>query len=214
MVSKRSVLPLISIIVLFTIVCIIAITRGSLIISDDIKTSATVTTKKILENVNLNDSEKIIINMLKNKMKQQNTQEDMKSETHSTYIDCLESYLSSSDKNLSKEKCYEVVELIKSINVIMTIEKENDFKKMSLDGREVATHICEQIYQLCGLNIIYALDGDIVQITDNSGNFLYNNENSSVRGKFSIYKFVIVFIIWFFLLSICFVLAKTNQLLF
>ncbi|MDF2885276.1 MAG: Oligosaccharide biosynthesis protein Alg14-like protein [Clostridiaceae bacterium] len=208
MARNRNVLPLITISVLFAIMCIIGIARGSLATYDEIRTSTIVTNKELLDNEKLNESEKIIINMLKNEMKLQNTEPDMINSDQSIYVKYFEKHLSSPKMHLSKEKADEIVDLIKSMNRIMNLEKENDLKQMSIDGRGIAINIYEQIYQLCGLKIIYSMEGDIVQITDCSENLLYCIDNPIVYGSFNYYAFAMVFLIWFFLISLCIIITK------
>lgn len=208
MATKRNVLPLISISVLFAIMCIIGIARGSLATYDEIRTSTVVTNKEILDNEMLNESEKIIINMLKNEMKLQNTETDIINSDQSIYVKYFEKHLSSPEIQLRKEKADEVVDLLKSMNRIMNLEKENDLKKMSIDGRGIAINIYEQIYELCGVEIIYSMEGDIVQITDCSENLLYCIDKPIVYGSFNYYAFAMVFLIWIILISLCIILSK------
>lgn len=221
MVCKKYVLPLITISILLAIVCMILIGRGSISAYEGFKTYSANKTNgqanslvmnrnnEILDNENLNDTEKTILKMLKDQMDQQSIQSDMAENDQMIYYNSLIDYFNNKDVNLSTAHMDEMVKLIHSL---VRIEKESSFSKMSLDGREAAISISKRIYKLCGLKISYTLQGDILQITDNTKAFLYDRDNSNLHADLNLLGCTIVLFLWMVLLLVCIILAKKNHL--
>jgi hypothetical protein len=204
--------PLITISILFTIVCIITIARGSLITNDDISTSTRASNVEFSKNNELNESEKVVLVMLANGVKFFEEQQSIKDNKLSIYVRYLKEYLSSSGVNLSTVEAKEIINKIISMNAVYFLERETDLKKMSLDGRGMLINISEHIYELCGLRLIHNMQGDIVQISDTTGKYIYVNDNPMEQDSFHMKILIIILSTLAILLSICIIIAKKSQL--
>jgi hypothetical protein len=147
-----------------------------------------------------------------------NGEEDMKrlpeidAGTLPIYINCLKSYLDITELSMSQATYAQLKDKIVELIEIMNIEQENDFTKMSLDGRAVAVDIAGQIYKLCGLELFTDMDGNIKQVADPSGNLIYQSENMVSVYHFQITVFIITISIILLLLIVIFLIGKKNNL--
>ena len=210
--GKRFLLPIITICVITMIMCIVVIARGILNTSDEISIPVLHSNTMLFDDRELNASERVVLTMLLGGIGQSGNLEDNRHDNNTIYYESLERYFSSYNVNLSITNRQKAVDYIKELNEIVSLEKESDMKKMSLDGRGVAIYLSEQIYELCGLKLEHNLQGDIVQITSQSDNFIYLQANPNKQAGFQPYALMITLVIILTLLSICIIIAKKNHL--
>lgn len=208
---KRFILLISTICVMTAISCIVVIAKAS-VLTEKINIPVQTNSYGLFETDEFNTSERAVLTLLHNGIEEthiQNVQEDT---IPTTYFKYLEEYLGSSGVDLSASKVTEVEAQIQNLNEIMNLEKESDFKKMSLDGRGMAIFLSQQIYELCGLTLTYSILGDIEQITETSGQVIYQKENPIRQAGLHINALVITLIVMVILLILCIMLAKKNQL--
>jgi len=210
--SKRKMPPLLTICILFAIVCIVVIARGKLTTNEEKSIPALTNDIVLLENDELSTSERVVITSLLSGVELIDSQQDVKDNNYRMYVNYLKEYLSSSGVDLSTTNANKVVDDIKGINAIISLEKESNFMKMSLDGRGVAIHIFEKVYQLCGLKLVYNMQGTIIRISDVLGNFIYVKDIPVTRAGFQFNALVMTIVVLAALYSLCIMIAKKNQL--
>lgn len=210
--SKGSMPPPISLCILLIIVCIVIFGRGRMATKDETNIPAMTIKLTYLEEDELNISEKEVLNMLIRCIYPFLDKKNDKSILHNIYIKYLKDYLSSPGINLTVEKSNAAIDYIIGLMSIMNLEKAHELRNMSLDGKIVAIMLSEKIYQQCGLSLVYNLQGDIIQITDEAGNPLYDYVNSGEQMKirFNVLAFVLLVIMLLF--NVCKIIAKKNQL--
>jgi hypothetical protein len=167
----------------------------------------TVTNKEEIQNTRLNDAENAILNMLLSVVNDSSNQLET-----STYEAYLVNYLSGKEIEFSMATAEKVAFRLNDITALKNLENENDIRKMSLDGRGVAIHISKQIYKLCGLKLMYNIRGDIQQLKDSRGNYLFKENTLVQKEVFDINSAVIILAVWMSLLNLCIFIAKKNQL--
>lgn len=209
--SKHIMPPLISVCVLFFIVCI-EIVAGSLGTKDDISIPVISGNNEISENSELNESEKVILNMLSSRILLKDTKSITADNEYTIYVKYLHNYLSSTGVTLSSSKAYEALNKIIELNAIINIEHVSSFNKMSVDGKELALNLAQKIYDLCGLKLNYDIHGNINQILDQSGNFIYQNENTVQNTGIQFKALMITLVVIMILLGLCILIARKNQL--
>lgn len=211
--NKYSILPVITISFLIAIFAIVIIAKGSLKTYDEISIPVLSSNQEqLLDNEELNTSERSILSKLMSGIEWFDDQQVLDSSINSTYIKYLKEYLSKPGIDLDIMIASEVEDQIKSLYSIMYMEKQSNFKHMSVDGRGVAIYLSKQIYELCGLNISFGMEGDIVQISEGTGNVMYNKEKSKNQVDFQLNTLLITFGCVIMLLSICIIISKKNHL--
>jgi hypothetical protein len=210
---KRRILPpIIAICILFFIVCIEVI-AGNTHTNDEISIPVITTNLEMNGSINLNESEKMIVNLLTNGIMVSEDLDNIKeNKDYGIYLRHLTDHLSATDIDLTSSYAYEVANKIIALNRIMNLEEESKYQKMSLDGRELAIRLSEQIYELCGLKVLYNIHGDLVQISDAAGEALYTKEVEVGHSDFQMEALMITITVLMILLAICLIIAKKNQL--
>ncbi len=210
--KKGGMLPLISIVVITVFMCVIILGRESLAAKHETAIAAMTNHPLYPDDGRLNESEKEVINILVNAMDSGFGRIDEKGMIHDLFIQYLKDYLSTSGINLNEEKSQRIIKNIKELKVIMLLEKEHDLKKMSLDARTVAINILIKIYKLCGLNLEYGMQGDILQITDAAHNVLYRSESTMKRMECRTFAIAVVLAVMAALICLCRNWARKNRL--
>ncbi len=209
--SKRITLSLLFVCMLLLMVCIEA-AAGSSDTKDEISISAISGNMEILKDDELNESEKIILNMLTGNVQIKDTRQFAEDNEYAVYIKYLHNYLGSPGVTLSSSKAYEVLNKIIELNAIMDIEQEISFSKMSVDGKELAINLSKEIYDVCGLKLTYDIQGNINQIIDKSGRFIYLSEITVQDAGIRLDALMITLAVIMILLGLCIIIARKNQL--
>jgi uncharacterized membrane protein len=209
--SKQIIMPpLLSICILFTIVCI-GVIAGRVTTKEEFSIETISANDQILENKQLNESEKVILSLLTSNNNEADTKVSKDSE-YEIYVKNLQEYLSKTEVSLTKEQGNIAARKIVEMNGIMDLEKENDIRKMSLDSREIAISLSKEIYETCGLKLTYNLKGEIIRIYDKAGKFHYLNESQINQSGFQFDALMITLVVIVSLLFICVFIAKKHQL--
>ena len=209
--NKRILSTLISICILFLIVCIEART-GSLSINDEISIPVQSNILGVYNDSELNENEKIVLDLLTG-INLGNRPLIEKNPDYKLYVEYLKAKFSTSEIDLSVSEADQIIDKIIDMNKIMNLEHEGSINNMSLDGRELSIKLSEQIYGLCGLDLIYDVQGNINLISEQSGDIIYINENYNRQKGFQINALMITLLIMIILFGICVIIAKKNQLL-
>jgi hypothetical protein len=128
------------------------------------------------------------------------------------YVKALSDYLISSEQNLSKTKEQQITSKITDLLNLMMLEKKVSFKNMSLDGRDLAVQLAEEIYELCGLEISYDFYGNIVRISDQADHMIYQKSSAYGKNQFHLSKFLFILLVIALLFGNCIVITINNQL--
>jgi hypothetical protein len=184
---------------------------GSANTKDEISIPTIASDSQILEDNSLNQSEKVIVSLLSSRIAASGNQLRETSE-YNLYVEHLRKYLSSAGVTISDDSGKKAASKILEMSAIMDLEQENNIEKMTLDGRELAINLSQEIYKACGLTLNYNLKGQITRISDKTGKFIYLNESQLKQTGFQFDLFLITFGIIAFLLFICIIIAKKHQL--
>lgn len=156
----------------------------------------------------LNESENNILKILLMTVPLSNFQSD----SGYKYYQFLLGYLNRPDVELKENTFYEVEDKMNDMIGIINLEEKNEIEKMSLDCRQVAISIREDIYKSCGLKLIHNYKGDIQKVIDSKGNSFNINIKNNKLEVFDFTIFLIILVIWFLLLCVCLYISKKNQL--
>lgn len=209
--NKCSKLPRLVVCILFSIVCILVIARVSIATKEKVSVQA-FTHKELIKDEKLNDSENTIINMLSSVTYATGSQSKVLHQIDPNYVAYLSKYLESSKGELEEKKAEQIVDMLKDLVQVMNLEDKSGMKEMSLDGREITLHMIEQIYELSGLTLQHNIQGDILRITDSTGNNLYLNKNL-IQGEYlNINAILIILSVMIVLFCVCITISKKNQL--
>lgn len=146
------------------------------------------------------------------KLMEEMNQTEEKDNNNFTYKNYLKNYLKQQNIQLSSEVSIEISEKLLQLLTLMEMEHKTDFKAMSLDSREMGLNLIKDIYKSCGLKLYADYSGQVLKITDRKGNLLY--QDKEVMGQEQIRISILIVILTFLLVlfTICFFLAKKNQL--
>lgn len=210
--KKRIIPPIVAICILFFVVCIEVI-AGNTHTKEELNIPLMTTSATLYNNPNLNESEKMILNLLENGVAVSDHLENIKeNKDYALYLMHLTDHFSATNVDLTSSRAYEAVNKIIDLNRIINLEEESNYQKMSLDGRELAIRLAEQIYELCGLKASYNIHGDLVEIASESGNSLYVKENTVKQTGFQMEALFLTITVLLILLGICLIIAKKHQL--
>jgi hypothetical protein len=208
---KHNAPPLISLCILFFTVCI-ALLAGSMNTKDDMDIPAIAGNHDLMNEKNLNDAETLVLKVLDSAGEGIQSKKATDTKEYSTYKKELKKYLESNDVNLNNSIAQNTVNKIIQLNTIMDMENEFNINKMSLDGRELAIHLTQEIYELCGLKLSYNMQGDIITITDKAGKNTYFKNSSNQKADFQGEVFIGSVVLILLLIFLVFSIAKKNQL--
>jgi hypothetical protein len=161
-------------------------------------------------NTELSTSERKILSMLHD-INPMVPPVDQNETIYSIYYTTLRDYLSSTEVDINDSLAIQVENKIRDLQQLMDIENASDIMKMSLDGRNIAITITEQIYKLCGLKLEFSLEGHIATISNTLGSRIYTYTSPSNQEYLHIEAFIITISVIVTLLCLCLLFAKKNQ---
>ncbi len=210
--GKFIIPPLISMCILFTIICTEVIAGGQHT-DDEAKLPTIEERNEEEQQEEINPYEMTIINKISYGNTIENNNSNLEDEKeYYIYVKYLKDYLSTAGVDIDKAQADQIVGKTLDLVKIMTLEQNNCFHKMSLDGREIAIQLAKEIYELCGLEITFDLKGNILQISDNSECTIYQNKSSKQHNKFQIKIFLIILLIIILMFGNCVFIAKKNKI--
>lgn len=127
------------------------------------------------------------------------------------YYQYLEEQYRNTGFLLDKNDVTQINELINDLDELIHLEQQSQIGNMSLDGREVAVYILGEIYGLSGLKLEINNEGEIGQISDPAGKVLYQYSLGQ-QTEFRYDALVIIVAVILILISICFRVARRQQL--
>jgi hypothetical protein len=162
-------------------------------------------------NSELNTSERRILLMLHDINPMLNPTEQNET-MYSIYYTTLRDYFSNMEVDIKTSLALQVEDQIRDLQELVKIENVSDIMQMSLDGRNIAITITEQIYKLCGLKLEFSLEGYIATISNTLGNRIYTYTSPSNQEYLHIEAFLITISIIGTLFCLCLLFAKKNNL--
>lgn len=209
--QRQMILPLITLVIILTITFFVSIAKGSVneVYGSGLPEVGSNAVK--INDTGLNQSEsRILLTIYQVFGLSEKKLEEGKS-AGAIYFQYLKNQLNSSQINIDAEAGDKIFNLISELNGIMRLEKTKDPEQMSIDGKEFATYIENQIYRLCGLSLISSMEGEIVSIADKNGKIIYSMDRTP-QGYFNLYALLITLFILTALMSFCVIIARKNQL--
>lgn len=165
----------------------------------------------ISENSDLNQSEVTILSMLW-KVLDLSNQKEQGEASNLLYYRVLEEHFSNDDVNMNSSQALDMKDKIDDMREIINSERQTDISNMSLDGRKIAIYIVKQVYAICGLQLDLTMEGNIEKITNQSGNTIFQKTVPTNHEVFQMNALIITIVLALTLFSICFLIAKKNQL--
>jgi hypothetical protein len=210
---NNSVLMGITIIVIFAVVCVIAISRKSMEKrSDEAAAVFSAQNGPDFEGA-YNETELQILKLLADSPRLTNSiGSGLDNSWSLTHYYTLADYFNRCDIILNSHDVDRIGKLIRGETEILQFETVPDLNRISLDGRKFILYIYEEIYNLCGLNITFDSENNIGKITEENGVVIYQrnvDKNQQVLHPEAL--FITVFLI-ISLTALCFIIAKKNQL--
>jgi hypothetical protein len=206
-----SALVLMTIIVLVAITGVVTISKKSIEIINSVEQSDNSRRFDFASNQNLNTYEMRILNLLSRAHGEGDSTES-NDQLDDIYLYSLEQHFNTSKMNLTHSQANEIEALIQGKSELVRYEMDKDINQMSLEGRNLILYMDREIYQLCGLRITFDTDNTIDKITEQSGNIVYEKQQSSQPIKVHLEILIIVLALILSLIVLCMVFAKKKQL--
>lgn len=203
--------PLISLCILIFTVCI-ALLAGSINTKEEMAIPAIADNFELTEDEKLNEAEILILNVLDSAGAEVKIKRTAGTEEYNTYKNQLKSYFERDNVNVKDSITQDIVNKIIQLNAIMDMENEFDINKMSLDGRELAIRLSQEIYDMCGLKLSYNMQGEIIRITDKTGKDTFFKNSAYGKAEFQGEVLAVTVAAILFLILLCISIAKKNQL--
>lgn len=210
-VQKQMILPLITLVIILTITFFVSIAKGSVNEVYGSGVQEVGNNAVTINEMGLNQSESRILRTIYQVLGLSEKQLEEGKSSGAIYFQYLKKQLNSNLINIEAAAGEKIFHLINELNGIIQLEKTKDPEQMSIDGKEFATYIENQIYRLCGLSLISSMEGEIVSIADENGKILYTMDRAPL-GYFNLYALFITLIIITALMSFCVIIARKNQL--
>lgn len=209
--KKSSMLPGITLGILLCIICFSVTLRGSSAAKDELSIPVLQKYAELSNNSNLNKSEKLVLISLLNEENIIDKQADGKA-VESTYANYLSNYFRRSGINLSSTSAQKALRKIKDIENVTKVEGNRELSKMTIVGRGLVINLLEQLYEICGVKLVHNLKGEIVEVTESSGNYVYLSAKKMNQTDFRISDLIIILSAITTLFITCFMIAKKNRL--
>jgi hypothetical protein len=210
--ENRTLLPILTTCILILIVSFVSVTK--VVISQkqvEINIPPMLNSDFESGNSELNTSERKILSMLHDINPTLHLSEQIET-MYTIYYATLRDYFSNMEVDINTYLANKVENKIADLQELMSIENVDDITRMSLDGRNIAITITEQIYKLCGLKIEYSLEGHIGTISNIEGKTIYTYTSPSSQEYLHIEAFLITISIIVTLFCLCLLFAKKNNL--
>ena len=166
---------------------------------------------ELLIDTNLNDSEKTILTLLLGAV---GMPDHLKKEenNYSLYIDSLHAYFCRTNIHISPQTAEYAEKEINNLYKIISNEETSDLNEMSVDGREVAIHLSERIYNLFELKVIFGSDNNIESIMDVANHIIYERQVEIAKTGLNVLAVAIIMFGSVVLFLICYVISRKYQL--
>lgn len=128
------------------------------------------------------------------------------------YLIYLQEYIRVSEISLNSVDEARKDHLFKELFTIANLERKNNIKYMSIDGREIAISLLKNIYGIYGVDITFSLDGDIQKVNDPLGNSIYHKAVETLKARIQIINFTIVVFINLILFAISIFINRKNKI--
>lgn len=157
----------------------------------------------------LNTSEREIISMISSSsiVASEGPQSDR--DQKEIYSSVLERQLNKNNINLGIDQVKAVRSLLTQLNDVIDGNEDDLLKKRSMISRGVILSVSEQIYEICGLKLIYDFDGNMRLIQDENGTILYEMAKK-VKNKSGWNILLFVILICIILLFINYSISKKQ----
>lgn len=211
--QRNRIIPhIFTILILILMITFIIISKSIVMHESQAKDIPTLLTNiNFTGNKELNPSEGKILSMLYSSCRGYELS-NSESKMYLLYKETLRKHLCNTGVNLSTSTATEVEEKIINLQEIWSSEKYRDITHMSVDGSKIAKYLSKQIYELCGLKLEYSIEGNITEITDQSGGLLYTYNQPDRQENIQFDALVITLVVIVTLLCFCIMIAKRNQL--
>lgn len=197
----------ITILIVLLIISIVFVAKMNQKSKEEISSKAYIS-NLLIKGEYLNESENNILKILLMTVPLSSFQSDLGYK----YYQFLLGYLSRPDVELKENTVYKVEEKMNDMFEIINLEEKNKIEEMSIDCRQVAISIREDIYKSCGLKLVHNYKGDIQKVIDGKGNSFNISEKNNKLEVFDFTIFLIILVIWFLLLCVCLYISKKNHL--
>jgi hypothetical protein len=209
--KRCSLLPIVTLAVFLIITGLAMILRGSLTAKDKPGIFNLQNEKTLQSSSYLDESEKLILASMLGAEESLGIQTDGEVEK-SIYTKYLDILFCRTQVPLSKETANKVLEKINDIEKIAGTEDRRSLNKIALPGRGLIINLLEQIYDLCGIKLVHNLKGDVVEISDGHGDYMYTVSAKIGRKEFYGGEFIFILFTISILFSLCFIMAKKYHL--
>ena len=202
--------PVITAFILLFIVGIIGLTR--LVLETDYRSEKGNTVyASSIPGDEFSSNEKEIVELLTDGVTVANNPHKKDMNTYFIFNSCLINYLLTSEAELGSERYEEIKAKINQLINIIKLEGQTDFRAMSIDGKAVAIDIAKEIYKTCGLKLSITMKGEIREISDQSGNVIYENQGLLLQTEVRVVALIITLSGIVVLFGIIIIVAKRNN---
>ncbi len=134
------------------------------------------------------------------------------SEEYKAYFKYLREYLAKDGVDLTAEEAKAATAKIRNFGSAIYHEKGVDIKDMSIDGKAATIYLAQKIYEICGLEISFNLDGSINLVKDTAGVALYQTPSAGNKVRIQMNVLMITLACIAAAFGGCLMISRKNHL--
>ncbi len=135
-----------------------------------------------------------------------------KNEGKSEYENFLIQYLSMNHVNLSENTLALVDSRMNELNYLLQMEKKAKVSELSTDSKEIAVGLTKDIFSACGLAAGFNPSGDLISLSDKTGNLTLADTNSYKQSINSGILLLVISIVGI-LQVVCYILSRKSRIM-
>lgn len=134
------------------------------------------------------------------------------SEGKSEYESFLVQYLGRKQVNLSANTLEQVDSRMKEVNYLLQMENKTKVSELSTDSKEIAVGLTKDIFSVCGLAAGFNPSGELISLSDKSGNLTLTDESSYKKNINSGILLLVISIVGI-LQVVCYILSRKSRIM-
>lgn len=134
------------------------------------------------------------------------------SEGKSEYESFLVQYLGMNQVNLSANTLEQVDSRMKEVNYLLQMENKTKVSELSTDSKEIAIGLTKDIFSVCGLAAGFNPAGELISLSDKSGNLTLADAGSYNKNINSGILLLVIAIVGI-LQVVCYILSRKSRIM-
>lgn len=130
----------------------------------------------------------------------------------SEYESFLVQYLGMNQVNLSANTLEQVDSRMKEVNYLLQMENKTKVSELSTDSKEIAVGLTKDIFSVCGLAAGFNPSGELISLSDKSGNLTLADASSYKKNINSGILLLVISIVGI-LQVVCYILSRKSRIM-